>query len=176
MGEADMLRALRVLTVGVDRTSGDPAAILSEDGGGYRMMPVPLDLVGATLVAVECRGSATTVPGLLSEMVRSFGRSLEHVEIAATESGPYHAELVFDAGTRVTAPAGDAIAVALNLDVPVMVESAVLEGAAVVPGAGLDMQEGLDTAGMAADDDVEQLMRFKLFLDSASPADFLPTA
>jgi hypothetical protein len=171
-----MLLALRVLTVGVDRTSGDPAAILSEDGGDYRMMPVPLDLVGATLVADECRGSGTPVPGLLAEMVRSFGRSLEHVELAATESGPYRADLVFDADTRVTAPAGDAIAVALNLDVPVMVENAVLEQAAVLPGAGLDVQEGLETAGVTADDDAEQLVRFQQFLDSASPADFLPTA
>lgn len=174
-----MLRALRVLTVGVDRTSGDPAAILSEDGGGYRMIPIPLDLVGATLIAGECRGtgagSGEPVPGLVAELVRSFGRSLEHVELAATESGPYLAELVFDAGPRVEAPAGDAIAVALNLDVPVMVENAVLEQAAVRPGSGLDVQEGLETAGVAADDEAEQLARFQRFLDSASPADFLPT-
>lgn len=173
-----MLRALRVLTVGVDRTSGDPAAILSEDGGGYRMLPVPLDLVGATLIVDECRGtgSGEPVPGLVAELVRSFGRGLEHVELAATESGPYLAELVFGAGARVEAPAGDAIAVALNLDVPVMVENAVLEQAAVLPGSGLDVQEGLETAGVAADDEAEQLARFQRFLDTASPADFLPTA
>lgn len=171
-----MLCALRVLTVGVDRTSGDPAAILTEDGGGYRMMPVPLDLLGATLVADECHGTGAPVTGLVADLVRSFGRSLEHVEIAATESGPYLAELVFDAGTRVEAPAGDAIAVALNLDVPVMVENAVLEQAAVSPGSGLDVQQGLATAGAAADVEAEELERFQRFLDSASPADFLPTA
>ena len=171
-----MLRALRVLTVGVDRTSGDPAAILSEDGGGYRMMPVPLDLPGATLIQDERRGSGTPVPGLLGQLVRSFGRDLDHVELAVTESGPYRAELVFDAGARMDAPAGDAIAVALNLDVPVMVENAVLDLTAVAPGACLDLCDGLDTAGVAADDDSDQIERFRCFLDTASAADFLPTA
>ncbi len=166
-----MLRALRVLTLGVDRTSGAPAAILSEDGGGYRVMPVPLDLAGATLVAEECRGTAN--PGLVAALGRAFGRRLEHVELAATESGPYRADLVFDAGDRVPAPAGDAIAVALSLHVPVMVESSVLENAAVTPGSGLNVHEGLETAGVAADDDAEQLARFHRFLDTASPADFL---
>jgi bifunctional DNase/RNase len=171
-----MLRALRVLTVGVDRTSGDPAAVLSEDGGGYRIMPVPLDLLGATLVADECHGSTAPVTGLVADLVRSFGRSLEHVEIAATESGPYLAELVFDAGTRVEAPAGDAIAVAMSLDVPVMVESAVLEQAAVTAGTGLDLQNGLATAGVAADEEADEVERFQRFLDTASAADFMPTA
>jgi hypothetical protein len=171
-----MLRALRVLTVGVDRTSGDPAAILSEDGGGYRMMPVPLDLPGATLIVDERSGSGDPVPGLLGHLVSSFSRSLEHVELAVTESGPYRAELVFDAGTRMDAPAGDAIAVALNLDVPVMVENAVLELTAATAGAGLDVRDGLESAGVADDDKSDQLERFQRFLDTASAADFLPTA
>lgn len=171
-----MLRALRVLTVGVDRTSGDPAAILSEDGGGCRMMPVPLDLLGATLVADECHGSGAPVTGLVADLVRSFGRSLEHVEISATECGPYLAELVFDAGTRVEAPAGDAIAVALNLDVPVMVDDAVLDRAAALSGAGLDVHQGLETAGVAARDEDDEVSRFQRFLDTARASDFLPTA
>jgi bifunctional DNase/RNase len=98
------------------------------------------------------------------------------VEIAATESGPYLAELVFDAGTRVEAPAGDAIAVAMSLDVPVMVESAVLEQAAVTAGTGLDLQNGLATAGVAADEEADEVERFQRFLDTASAADFMPTA
>jgi hypothetical protein len=170
-----MLRALRVLTVGVDRTNGAPTAVMSEHGG-HRILPVPLDLVGATLITDECRSSRAPDHGLLADVVRAVGRSLEHVELVVTRSGPYRARLVFDGDTRVDGPAGDAIAVALHSRVPIVVENAVLDREALTAGAGLDVQDGLATAGVAADDEADQVRRFQQFLDTVDVADFLPTA
>lgn len=169
-----MLRALRVLTVGVDRASGDPVTIMGEVGGSYRLMPIRLDLPGATLLEDERRGSPATATGLLGQIVASFDRGLEYVEITDADDGTFRAELVFDAGARVGAPLGDAIAVALSLDVVVMVENGVLDRTAATPGEGLDVDNGLETAGVQAVDDAARLECFRRFLDTATPADFAP--
>ena len=169
-----MLRALRVLTVGVDRATGDPVTIMGEVGGSYRLVAVRLDLAGATLIEDERGGSRTSALGLLGRLIRTFDRNLEYIELAEHRDGTFHADLVFDAGTRVAARVGDAIAFALSLDVAVVVEDLVLGRNALRPGSGLDVQDGLELAGVRADDDAAQVERFRRCLDGALPADFTP--
>ena len=77
----------------------------------------------------------------------------------------FHAELILDHNTRVSARVSDAIALALHLDVPIHAEDTVLDAAAIA-------HTTLCAEGdHHAPDDVEE---FRRFLDTASPDDFDP--
>ena len=79
----------------------------------------------------------------------------------------FHAELILDRDTRLSARVSDAVALALHLGIPIHAEDTVLDAAAVTNT--VIRVEGDDRAQA---DEVETLRRF---LDTLSPDDFHAT-
>ena len=79
----------------------------------------------------------------------------------------FHAELILDRDTRLSARVSDAVALALHLGIPIHAEDTVLDAAAVTNT--VIRVEGDDRAQA---DEVEE---FRRFLDTLSPDDFHAT-
>ena len=68
----------------------------------------------------------------------------------------------------------DGVGIRRRWGFPLAVEDSVLDRMAPASRSGLDVQDGLELAGVQADDDAEQLERFRHCLGGALPADFTP--
>jgi uncharacterized protein len=97
-------------------------------------------------------------------VVEALGRTLEGVEITELRDGVFHAELVFDADTRVPARPSDVLAVAVREGLPIAVAEAILDEVG---------QPVSDLFPDGADAPPEQQVRdFQEFLRDVSPEDF----
>lgn len=163
-----MFREIRVVAVGVEAEGRSPLVLLQEIDRQDRMLPVWIGLPEAAAMANEWRGLPSPRPTthrLLAIVVGEFGRRVEEVRIVALRGSVFHAELVFDAATTVSARPSDAIALALHLRVPMLVDDAVLDEAAVPA----DRVSTADAEKSAADDEIT---RFRHFLSDVDPEDF----
>lgn len=163
-----MLRETRIVAVGVEAQGRSPLVLLQELDRQDRMLPIWIGLPEAAAMANEWRGLPSPRPTthrLLATLIEEFGRRVEQVRIVALHGSVFHAELVFDAATTVSARPSDAIALALHLSVPVLVDDAVLDEAAVPA----DRVSTAEVGGPAEDDEIAQ---FRHFLQDVDPEDF----
>ncbi len=172
------MQLMDVVALGTDPTVVQPVLLLQERAGRRRVLPVWVGVPEAAAIELARRHVETPRPQshqLIVDVVRGFERSLEQVRITMLRDSIFHAELVFDGDTRVSARVSDAVAVALHLDIPIHAEDDVLDQAGIsdarIIGADTDtdVDPELDEA-----DEAEQLERFRRFLDNASPEDFGP--
>lgn len=162
-----MLRETRLVAVGVDAEGPSPVLVLQEVDRDDRLLPMWVGLPEATAVSQAWQGVPTARPTthhLLAALVTAFGRTLRQVRIVALVDAVFHAELVFDAATTVSARPSDALALALHVGVPVLVDDTVLDDAAV-PADRIVTPDELEATE-------EQLDRFRAFLDDVDPEDF----
>ena len=172
------MQQMRVVALGRDPMAVQPVLLLQETGGRRRVLPVWVGVPEATAIELARRHVELPRPQthqLLLHIVEAFDRRLELVRITMLRDSVFHAELVFDAETRVSARVSDAVAVALHVDVPIEAEDAVLDEAAVAEVAGLADAIADEEADEAAPEETEEVERFRRFLDSASPEDFGPS-
>ena len=93
----------------------------------------------------------------MASLLETFSHPLQQVEIVGVSEGTFLAEMVFDAGRRVSARPSDAVAVALRTSSPVLVT-----------------REVLDEVGISlAESGEEEVEAFREFLDQVSADDFL---
>jgi bifunctional DNase/RNase len=142
--------------------------LLQEASGDHRLLPVWIGFAEANAIRVEQQRVPLPRPmthQLIGDVLHAFGCQLQQVRITELRDDIFHAELIFDQDTRVSARVSDAIALALHLGVPIHAEDTVLDAAAVA-----------NTAINAEDDDraSDDVEEFRQFLDSASPEDFDP--
>jgi uncharacterized protein len=159
---------MRVKALGVESGVFRPVLLLQEASGDHRLLPVWIGIAEANAIRVEQQRVALPRPmthQLIGDVLDAFGRQLQQVRITELRDNIFHAELILDRNTRVSARASDAIALALHLGVPIHAEDTVLDAAAIADTA--ISAEGDDRAS----DDVEE---FRRFLDTASPEDFDP--
>lgn len=103
---------------------------------------------------------------------------LEQVRITMVRDSVFHAELIFDGDVRVSSRVSDAVALALHLDVPITAEDSVLDEVGLANAEVVDVSGvgGPASPGTTGDDlsidPVEEIERFRKFLDEASPEDF----
>jgi uncharacterized protein len=168
---------MRVVALGRDPMAVQPVLLLQETGGRRRILPVWVGVPEATAIELARRHVELPRPQthqLILNVVRAFDRQLQLVRITTLQDSVFHAELVFDGDTRVSARVSDAVAVALHVDVRIEAEDDVLDEAAVAEVAGLsaalDEDENDDTV-----ESEEEVERFRRFLDNASPEDFGPS-
>jgi bifunctional DNase/RNase len=158
---------VKVEGVGVLPHDGTPVIVLREAAGHRRWMIITVGRPEArALVAAQehiSHDRADTLE-LLVALVDVFGRNVERVEIVALRDDQFYAEVVFDAGVRVSARPSDAVAIALLVEVPVLVADTVLQEAGRAHGVVADDEDG------AAEND--QVTEFREFLDVVSPEDF----
>ena len=170
------MQQMRVVALGRDPMAVQPVLLLQETGGRRRVLPVWVGVPEATAIELARRHVELPRPQthqLLLQIVEAFDRRLDLVRITMLRDSVFHAELVFDAETRVSARVSDAVAVALHVDVPIEAEDAVLDEAAVAEVVGL--AEALADEDEEAPEESEEVERFRRFLDSASPEDFDPS-
>jgi bifunctional DNase/RNase len=156
---------MRVLRLVVHARTREPVLLLGEVDGD-RCLPVFLRRAQAEVIAVGRRSEEDPplVQDVLVPVVEALGRTLEGVEITELRDGVFHAELVFDADTRVPARPSDVLAVAVREGLPIAVAEAILDEVG---------QPVSDLFPDGADAPPEQQVRdFQEFLRDVSPEDF----
>ena len=171
------MQQMVVVALGTDPTVVQPVLLLQERAGRRRVLPVWVGVPEAAAIELARRRVETPRPQshqLIVEVVRAFDRHLELVRITMLRDSIFHAELVFDGDTTVSARVSDAVAVALHLGVPIHAEDDVLDQAAISDAriVGADVAGDDDEPDAADVEEAEQVERFRRFLDNASPEDF----
>ena len=171
------MREMRVLTIGVDVQHDAPVLLLQEATEGHRILPVWVGFAEAAAIEVERRYVPTPRPTshrLIGDIIAAFAHRVEQVCVTALRDTVFHAELVLDGGTRISARVSDAVALALHLGVPIRAEDVVLDEAALADAVVVDMDEATGQVQRAdrPSDEAAEIQRFRRFIDSASPEDF----
>jgi RNA polymerase sigma factor (sigma-70 family) len=116
--------------------------IFLEEEAGPRRLPIWVGAAEATTLALRLRDVELPRPGtyeLAGDLLRAAGAHLREVRVVALTESIFYAEAVLDDGTTVDARPSDALNLALVLDVPVLVDEAVLAQAADEDAATRDM-------------------------------------
>lgn len=155
----DNMREMDVVGIRFEEPEYAPVLILRERDGG-RYVPIWIGAAEAAAISLQQQGVRPDRPlthDLVATLLEKFSRPLEKVEIIGVSEGTFYAELVFEAGTRVSARPSDAVAVALRTSSPVLV------GREVLDEVGISLAEGGE----------EEVEAFREFLDQVSADDFL---
>lgn len=169
------MQEMRVIAVGIDPGESQPVLLLQEAAGRHRVLPVWVGMPEATAIEFERQHASAPRPmthQLIGIVIRSCGRSLERVRITTVRDSIFHAELVLDGDTTVSARVSDAVSIALHLDVPIEADDDLLDE------VGVAHAEVIDADAVADDDATDQaaeVERFREFLDTATPEDFGPS-
>lgn len=152
------MKPLDVLGVRVEMPTSQPIVLLRERDGG-RHVPIWIGAAEATAIAYAQEGVEPPRPlthDLLVDVIDAVGRELVTVRIDAVLEGVFHATLVLDDGTEISARTSDGVALALRT------------GAEVVA-----TEQVLDEVGIeSSEDEEDEVEKFKEFLDEVSPEDF----
>ena len=162
-----MMIEMRIVGVRIEMPTQQPILILSERDGN-RSLPILIGSTEASAIAMHLQGMRPPRPlthDLLGQVIAALGHSVQQVRVVDFREGTFYGELLFENGTTVSARPSDAVALAVRTEVPVFVESAVLDSAGVV----VTEEESSDLPEEESEDEVE---RFREFLDSVSPEDF----
>ena len=124
------MKEVEVLGVRVEMPTNQPIVLLREVTG-ERYLPRPL------------------THDLMRDILAVLGHELTEVRIVALRDSVFHAALIIDGTSEIGSRASDAIALALRTGAKVLVDSAILDEAAIVVSSD-------------EDDEVE---KFKAFLD-----------
>jgi bifunctional DNase/RNase len=153
---------VRIHSLGLDTTSNQPVVLLKEEMG-LRILPIWIGQPEATAILIAIEGVAPPRPmthDLLLAVLVASGLKLERVEITRLEEATFFAALVLrGAGGVMTVDSrpSDSIALAVRAGCPILVADEIMDQAGIVP-----------------DDDAEQeVERFRDFLESVDPEDFV---
>ncbi len=151
------MKPLDVLGVRVEMPTSQPIVLLRERDGG-RHVPIWIGAAEATAIAYAQEGVVPPRPlthDLLVDVIHAVGRELTSVRIDAVLDGVFHATLILDDDTEVSARTSDGIALALRTGATIVAEEAVL-----------------DEVGIESSEEEDEVAKFKEFLDDVSPEDF----
>jgi bifunctional DNase/RNase len=152
------VRELDVVGVRVEMPTNQPLVLLREVEGN-RYLPIWIGAVEATAIAFAQQGVVPPRPlthDLLRELVSSFGQELTEVRITSVEDGVFYAKLVFASGVEIDARPSDSIALALRTGSKIVCAEEVLG----------------ETGIQVADEDEQEVEKFREFLDQITPEDF----
>lgn len=162
---------MQVTAVGFDPAHSQPLLLLSEVAGPHRVLPVWLGVPEASAIEMQREGIAAPRPTthqLIGQVIEAAGSHLERVCITAVKDSIFHAELVLGGDLRVSARASDAVALALQLDVPIQAAEPVLEE------VGMAEMEIIDCTGEPElrSEHATEIARFHRLIDEVTPDDF----
>lgn len=142
--------------------------VILKDVEGDRYLPIwigPFEADAITIVLQEQEVPRPLTHDLLKNVIGQLGGTVEHVVISELKNEVYYARVIVEANGRhleIDSRPSDAIALAVRVRVPIYIEEAVMEKAAVQPEAEVEGEEGAPAAP-AGD---EKLDAFKDFLDT----------
>jgi len=154
------VRELDVVGVRVEMPTNQPLVLLREVDGA-RYLPIWIGAVEATAIAFAQQGVVPPRPlthDLLRDLVAAFEQELTEVRITDVKDGVFYATLVFGSGVEVEARPSDSIALALRT------------GSRIVCSEDVLGESGVHVA----DEDEEEVEKFREFLDQIKPEDFQP--
>ncbi|MBU6328360.1 MAG: bifunctional nuclease family protein [Acidobacteria bacterium] len=162
---------MEVLTVQLDASVNSPVVVLRELTPPARLLPILIGHPEAT--AISWALDQTPIPrpmthDLLQDVIEDLGAHLRRIVVTHLHQGTFYAELTLstDSGERVVSSRpSDAIALALRVGCPILVDEGVLEIAGVLP-------EEVAEAPVEVEGDVVE--QFREFIDSINPDDFNP--
>ena len=163
------MQEVEVVGVRIELPSNQPLVLLKELGG-ERHLPIWIGAPEASAIAFVQQGVVPPRPmthDLLVSVIRSLKHTVTEVRLVSVEDTVFHAELVFDDGTRVSSRASDAIAVALRVPCPIFCADTVLDEAGVRI-AETETEEDEDERENAE----QELRQFRDFLADVEPEDF----
>ena len=164
---------MEVVTVQIDGGAASPVVVLRERGEAARLLPILIGHPEALAITFALERYSTPRPmthDLLHDVIEDLGASVQRVEVTHLHNGTFYAQLVIstEAGERsISSRPSDAIALALRVPCPIMVDESVLEIAGVSPEDPAEAQAEVE----GGEDVVEQ---FREFIDSVNPEDFNP--
>jgi hypothetical protein len=126
--------------LGQSAPSGAPLVLLKE-ATGERHLAIgigPLELMGIAAALSETPPPRPLTHDLLCSALAACGATVTRAVIHALVDGAFHARLTLDVQGRpaeLDARSSDAIAVAVRVGIPILVEEAVLEQAGITPQA-----------------------------------------
>lgn len=147
-----------MLGVRVEMPTNQPIVLLRERDGD-RYLPIWVGAAEAAAIAYAQQGVVPPRPlthDLLCSVIETLGRSVREVRIVELKDGIFHAALIFDNGQQVSSRTSDGIAVALRTGAPIRAVESLMEEAGI----------------MVADDEDEEVEKFREFLDQVSAEDF----
>jgi len=154
------VRELDVVGVRVEMPTNQPLVLLREVDGA-RYLPIWIGAVEATAIAFAQQGVVPPRPlthDLLRDVVTAFEQELDEVRITDVKDGVFYATLVFGSGVQVEARPSDSIALALRT------------GSRIVCSEDVLGESGVHVA----DEDEDEVEKFREFLDQIKPEDFQP--
>ena len=155
------MREVEVVGVRVEMPSNQPIVLLRE-ADGERYLPIWIGAVEATAIAFAQQGVVPPRPlthDLLKSVIEATGNDLTEIRITEVRDGVYYATLAFASGVEVSARPSDSIALALRT------------GARIVCSDDLLEATGIEVA----DEQEDEVEKFREFLDHVSPDDFEET-
>jgi len=131
MAEKSMI-AVKVQSLGLDRTSNTPVVILQESSGS-RVLPIWIGPGEASAIAMELAGMKFARPlthDLFASVVLGLGGTLQRVMITKVVDNTYYAEMIIRRGSElisVDARPSDSIAIALRMSADIFTTEDLLE-------------------------------------------------
>jgi hypothetical protein len=140
--------------------------VILKDVDSDRYLPIWIgmceaDAITVTLQEVEVQRPLTH--DLLKNVIGDMGGEVDHIVISDLRNDVFYARIVMEANSKhleIDSRPSDALALAVRLHVPVLIEDAVMEKAAVHP------EEEMEGEGGPAPADASNLDAFKDFVDS----------
>ena len=164
---------MEVVTVQIDGGANSPVVVLRESSGEGRLLPILIGHPEALAITFALERYTTPRPmthDLLHDVIEDLGAGVQRIEVTHLQGGTFYAQLVIstEAGERcVSSRPSDAIALALRVPCPILVDESVIEIAGVATEEPAEAQAEVE----GGDDVVEQ---FREFIDSVNPDDFNP--
>jgi hypothetical protein len=164
---------MEVVTVQIDGGANSPVVVLRERSELKRLLPILIGHPEALSITFALERYTTPRPmthDLLHDVIEDLGATVQRIEVTHLQNGTFYAQLVIstEAGERcISSRPSDAIAVALRVPCPIMVDENVLAIAGVAPEDSSEAPVEVE----GGDDVVEQ---FREFIDSVNPDDFNP--
>jgi bifunctional DNase/RNase len=152
------VQELSVVGVRVELPTNQPIVLLKE-ADGDRYLPIWIGAVEATAIAFALQNVVTARPmthDLMKDLLDATGVTVSAVHIVDLQDGIYYANLVLDNGVEVSARPSDSIALALRIGATIYADEAVLAEAGIP----------------IADEQENEVEKFREFLEQISPEDF----
>jgi len=139
--------------------------VILKDVDSERYLPIWIGACEADAITVTLQDVEVSRPlthDLLKNIIAEMGGEVDHIVISDLRNDVFYARIVMDAGGKqmeIDSRPSDALALAVRLHVPVYIEEAVMQKAAVLP------EEEVETENPASPEE-ERLDAFRDFLDT----------
>lgn len=128
---------LVVLGLTANPSSANAYALILKELDGHRRLPIIIGAFEAQAIALELEGVVPPRPmthDLLKNVIDELRGTLSEVYINELKDGTFYARVIFeDLGVELDARPSDAVALAVRCNVPIFVNSDILDETAVMP-------------------------------------------